>query len=349
MIKAVLYARYSSDMQREESIDAQFRAGREYCKRKEYIIVKGYRDEAFSGTNDQRPAFQELMADAKDKKFDVVVFHKIDRYSRNEYDYYFSKFKLKKYGVRIEYVAQHIDDSPEGAMMEAVLIGMSAYYSRNLSKEVTKGQRENAYKGLFNGGTPPLGYKIVDKKYVIDEYEAQAVRLIFDLYLKGYGYIAICNELNRQGYKTKAGRRFGKNSLYEILRNVRYIGTHTLGKTRPDTAGKRNTHGKPAPDMVVVENIIPPIISKNDFGKVAEKMEHNRHKYTAYKAKYTYLLSGLVHCGESGALMQGKTIVNRPDRVYQYYYCGAQNRQGKVACSSNRINLVDLEDLIVKN
>lgn len=348
MTNVVLYARFSSDNQREESIDAQLRAGREYCKRKEYCIIREYRDEAFTATNDNRPGYQQMLADSKRGLFDVVVFHKIDRNARNEFDYYFNKMQLKKVGVRIEYSAQSIDDSPEGALTESVMVGVSAYYSRNLSKEVKKGMKENAFKGYFNGGTPPLGYQIKDKKYIIDEHEAAAVRLIFDMYLKGYGYGDIMKELNRQGHKTKRGRTFGKNSLYDILTNARYAGVYTFGKNKNTTltGGKRNQHCAPPKDLIVVEDMIPVIIKKSDFAKAMEKMEFNKQRRAAYKAKHNYLLSGIVFCADCGAAMQGKTTGNK-DRLHQYYRCGVQDRKGSAACPNTSVNLVDIENVVI--
>lgn len=348
MQRAALYARYSSDNQREESIDAQLRASREYCKKKKYCITHEYIDEAFTATNDNRPGYQKMLADSKRGLFDLIVFHKIDRNARNEFDYYFNKIQLEKVGVRIEYSSQYIDDTAEGKLLESVMVGVAAYHSRNLSKEVKKGKKENALKGLFNGGKPPFGYNVMDKQYIIDDFEAQGVRLIFDMYLKNYGYIAIADELNARGYKTKRGCKFGKNSLHEILRNVRYIGTYILGKTKKDMNGKRNTHAEPSEDTIIVDDVVPAIIDKETFAKVAEKMEDNKRRRAAYGAKYTYLLSGLVHCGECGTAMQGKTTTkHNPERIYQYYYCGNQSRKGKTACTNKLIDLVSLENLVV--
>lgn len=165
MQRAVIYARFSSDMQREESIDAQVRACKAYAKNKGYIVVDTYADEAKSGRDvTKRDAYNQMLADAMEDKFDVIIFHKIDRNSRNELNYFTFKDKLEKLGIRYEYAAQPIDAlSPEGQMMETMMVGMAAYYSRNLAKETKKGLNENAYKALFNGCCPPLGYKIVDK------------------------------------------------------------------------------------------------------------------------------------------------------------------------------------------
>ena len=347
---AALYARYSSDNQREESIIAQLRAGREYCKHKGYQIIKEYADEAKTGTDDNRPAFQQMFKDAKSGLFETVVFHKIDRNARNEYDYYFHKVQLQKYGIHYEYVTQNIDDSPEGQMMESVMVGMAAYYSRNLSKEVAKGMNENAYQGLFNGGVPPLGYKIVSGKYVIDDREATAIKTIFDMYLQGNGYMAIINKLNASGFTTRRGRPFGKNSLHDILINCRYMGRYIFGKNKNTTpSGKRNQHTAPGKNAIIVDDVIPAIISKSDFEKVAEKMCENKRQPGKFTAQNSYLLSGLIYCGECGSAMQGTTSVSKKTgNVHQYYRCGKKYMQGISNCQNKNVRLDALENIVIQ-
>ena len=206
MKRAVIYARYSSDKQREESIDAQVRACKDYCLRHHYLITKVYADEAKSGRDiAKRDAYNQMMADAVEGKFDIIIFHKIDRNSRNEFNYYTVQNTLTRLGVEYAYAQQPIDDSPEGKMTEAMLVAMAAYYSRNLGKETKKGLNENAYKALFNGGRPPLGYKIVDQRYEIEPHEAEAVRIIYQLYLAGFGYNKIAHVLNSKGFKLVKG------------------------------------------------------------------------------------------------------------------------------------------------
>ena len=139
MPRAVIYARFSSDMQREESIDAQVRACTAYAKSKGYEIVDTYIDEAKSGREvTKRDAYKKMLDDASHKKFDIVIFHKIDRNSRNEVDYYITKAKFLNLGIHYEYAVQSIDSSPEGQMMEGMLVAIAAYYSRNLAKETKK-------------------------------------------------------------------------------------------------------------------------------------------------------------------------------------------------------------------
>ena len=261
--RVALYARFSSANQRQESITAQFRAAHEYCERKQYTIIKEYHDDAESGKTDDRPAFQEMARDAKAGLFDVAVFHKIDRNARNEIDYYIYKDRLKKSGVRIEYVEHNIDDTPEGALIESVLVDMAAYFSRNLAREAMKGMNENAYKCLHTGGTPPLGFNVApDKKLIINDIEAQIVRKIFEMRAAGSGYMDIINTMNANGWKTKSGNAFGKNSLYDILCNKKYIGVYIFGKVRTQVDGKRNSRLHTA-DAIEIPGGVPAIVDQD--------------------------------------------------------------------------------------
>ena len=136
-----------------------------------------------------------MIDDAKNGWFEAVIVHKLDRFARNRYDSAFYKRELRHHNVRIISVLEQLDDSPEAVILESVLEGMAEYYSKNLAREVRKGLNENALKALHNGGVPPLGLNVnPDKTYSINESEAQAVRIIFDMYANGYGYMMIANE-----------------------------------------------------------------------------------------------------------------------------------------------------------
>ena len=201
---AVGYCRFSSDMQRDGySIEAQKDAIKKYCHDNGIELLTFYVDEAISGTTDERPSFQKMIRDSHSKQFDTVIVHKLDRFSRNKYDSAIYKRLLSQKNVRVISVLENLDDSPESIILESVLEGMSEYYSKNLSREVKKGLYENAYKCQFNGGTPLYGYSIdSNKKYIINDYEAIAVRLIFQMFADGYSYSEIISELTKRGYKT---------------------------------------------------------------------------------------------------------------------------------------------------
>lgn len=191
--KAVAYTRFSSDLQREESIDAQVRAIRQFAEQNGYALQKVYADRGISGTTDNRPQFQQMIDDAKAEKFDAVIVHKLDRFSRNRADSAIYRQVLSKHGIKLISVLENFNDSPESIMLQSVIEGYNEYYSKNLRREVMKGLKENALSCRHTGGTPCLGYD-VDKttmKLVINEYEAGAVRLIFQMYLEGNGYTAI--------------------------------------------------------------------------------------------------------------------------------------------------------------
>lgn len=149
VVKAVVYARYSSDMQREESIEAQIRAVRDFAERNDILIIHEYIDRAKSATTTDRPQFQQMLSDSAKGGFDLVLVHKLDRFARNRYDSIGCRMELKKNGVSLISVLEQFDsDSPESIITESVLEAMAEYYSLNLAREVRKGQRENAYKSM---------------------------------------------------------------------------------------------------------------------------------------------------------------------------------------------------------
>ena len=157
-MKAVIYARYSSDSQREESVEGQIRECTEYAKHNGITIVGTYIDRALSAKTDNRPEFQRMIKDSARNNFDVVIVWKLDRFSRDRYDSAHYKRILKKNGVKIISAKENISDGPEGIILESMLEGMAEYYSAELSEKIHRGQKENALKGKNNGGGIPLGY-----------------------------------------------------------------------------------------------------------------------------------------------------------------------------------------------
>ena len=165
-MNAVIYARYSSDNQREESIDGQIRECMEYCSRNGMTVIKEYIDRALSAKTDNRPGFQQMIKDSAKGLFDVVVVWKLDRFARNRYDSAYYKAALKKNGVRVISAKENIADGPEGIILESMLEGMAEYYSAELSVKVIRGHTENALKCKYNGGTPTFGFTIdANKQY----------------------------------------------------------------------------------------------------------------------------------------------------------------------------------------
>ncbi|HEX9058736.1 MAG TPA: recombinase family protein [Clostridia bacterium] len=196
-MKTAAYCRYSSDSQREESIDAQLRAIKEYAKKESLDIIKVYIDEARSATTDNRPQFLKMIEDVKKGHYQVVIVHKMDRFARNRYDSAFYKKTLKDNNVKLISVLERFDDSPESILLESLTEGLAEYYSANLARDTMKGLKENAYSCKFNGGKPPFGFS-VDKeagKYIINKPEAEMIKTIFKMYSEGYTYREISDTI----------------------------------------------------------------------------------------------------------------------------------------------------------
>ncbi|MBF0502311.1 MAG: recombinase family protein [Candidatus Riflebacteria bacterium] len=345
------YARFSSSNQREESIEAQLRAIEEYCKHNNHNLVKIYADHAKSATTDKRPEFQKMIQDAEKKLFEGVLVHKLDRFSRDKYDSVHYKRKLKCLGIRVISVLEHLDDSPESLMMESMLEGMSMYYSRNLAREVMKGMKNNALKCMHTGGKPPLGYRIdpQTKKYMVDDEEAEVVRTVFRMYLEDKGYHQIIKYLNDNGHRTKWKRMFANNAIFTILRNQKYMGVYTFNvSASKNPMGTRNSYIKKSEDEIIrIEDGLPAIISKEDFLTVQEKLSHNKKRAGKFKAKETYILSGLVHCALCGSPMWGNSrTAGRGKSKYVSYRCCNHAKSDK-GCQNKEINAHYLHEFVL--
>lgn len=348
--KAVVYARFSSDNQRDESIDAQLRAIEEYTDKNNIQIVKVFVDRAKSATSANRPEFQNMIkyCEADNTGISMVIVHKLDRFSRDKYDSAMYKQKLKLKGIRVVSVLENLDNSPESLILESVIEGMAQYYSANLAREVAKGQKENALKALHNGGDAPLGYDIAfDKTYLVNEEEAKAVKIIFDMYINGYSYSNIIDKLNDLGYKTKRGNKFGKNSLYSILSNEKYTGVYVFNKTqRKGVNGKRNGHKQKSEDEIIkVEGGMPQIIDKEVFRQAQEMMQKRKKTPGSHKATTLYLLTGIIRCGECGYAMQGNKRKDKYGNDYISYRCGC--RKQKRDCKNKEIKRDYLEEFVL--
>lgn len=345
MQNAVAYARYSSDNQRQESIDAQVRAIKEYCKKNEILLMHVYVDEAVSATSDQREEFLQMIEDAKKGSFQLCIVHKLDRFARNRYDSAFYRRELEKCGVKVLSVLEQLDDSPESIILESVLEGMAEYYSKNLAREVRKGLNENALVAKHNGGIAPLGYNVTaEHGYEINPVEAQAVKMIFDLYCKGYGYNLICKELNQKGLKTKTGRPFGKGSIADILRNEKYIGRYVWNKRLSKKSGNRQY--KPDDQITRIDGALPAIISKETWNKV-QKILQTRKRKPRHNQSYYYLLTGKLECADCGSAFVGSGYEYGRGKKKNYQYSCNGRLRHKCECINKPIRCEPLEKYVI--
>lgn len=351
-LKAVVYARYSSDNQREESIDAQLRAIRKYAEENNIMIIKTYVDRAMTARSDKRPEFQQMIMDSRKGIFNAVIIHKLNRFSRNKYDAAKYKQKLLKNNVSLISVIERLDDTPEAGIMESLLIGMAQYESENLAREVMKGSLENAHVCKHNGGLPPLGYSVEERThlYIINEETKPIIKFIYKSYLNGYGYNWIMDELNKAGYKTAKGNEFNVSSVKDILKNEKYIGTYVYNKAiAKDNDGKRNSHKtKPEADIVKIQDGMPSIISKKDFYAIQDIMQRNIENHNTFNAKEIYLLSGLIYCGECGNKIVGNiSYYKKENEKLKYIMYRCNNREPLLKGHSKSIKKEVIENYII--
>lgn len=351
VIRVAAYARYSSDNQREESISAQLKAIKEYCKRKGYILAKIYKDEAQSATTDHREDFQKMIEESSLGIFNIVIVHKLDRFARNRYDSSFYKRKLKLNGVSVESVLEHLDDSPESVILESVLEGMAEYFSKNLSREVMKGLNENAGEAVHNGGRAPYGLKVnpTTHKYEIDETRYKAVQMYFEGVDNGIPRAEIARRINVAGFRTYTGSEFKITSFDTWGYNRKYKGDYAWNvSSSKKENGKRNSHlKKPEEEQTIIRGVIPAIIQEDQWERVYLKLKalaKNSEK-AKLRAKRVYLLSGKIFCGnpECGKLYAGESYISR-GREYSYYKC--TGKCGNKSLDKNLIEQTATEQLI---
>lgn len=329
MTKAVIYARYSSHNQREESIEGQIRECKDFAARNDLTIIGEYIDRAISGKTDNRADFQRMIKDSERGHFQVVLVYAIDRFARNRYDSAIYKAKLKKNGVKVFYAKQNIPDSPEGIILESVMEGYAEYYSQNLAVHIKRGMKENALQCKVTGGTTPLGYRISENKtYEVDPAGAKIIREIFEMYAGGVSATQIVNYCNKQGYRTARGGSFNKNSLRTILLNDKYIGVYRY-------------------EDVVIENGIPAIIDKELFEKVQATFHHNHTARARNKANADYLLTTKLFCGHCGSNMVGECGTSRNGETHYYYKC--TDRKRSHSCTKHTERKEWIEEFVVRH
>ena len=353
-IRAVSYSRFSSNNQRTESIDAQQRAIYKYIAENKYTPVGDYVDEALTGTNLQRPGFQSMLDDAKKGMFDVVIVHKMDRFSRDVYDALDVQRKLAFYGVRIESVIERFEETPEGQLQKVIQLGVGQYYSQNLAREVVKGLKENAYKAMHNGGIPPYGFDVdpETKRYIINEHEASGIRIMFEKIIQGWSYRELAEYLNLLGYRTKIGNKFSAtSSFYDILTNPKYMGVYTYNRSvsKPKQIGMKRSHrkNKNEEEIIRIPNGVPAIVDKETFELVQKLLKQRRRSKGQHKAKEVYLLTGLVECAECGSAYHGSSrIGGRNKSKYVSYRC-SKRKKLENPCKCKEINKTLLDEFVV--
>lgn len=326
-MKAVIYARYSSDNQREESIEGQLRECKEYAERNGITVLSTYIDRALSAKTDNRPNFQKMIKDSAKGLFDVVLVWKLDRFARNRYDSAHYKSILKKNGVKVVSAKEAIAEDSTGILLESLLEGYAEFYSVELSEKIHRGQKENALKGLNNGGGIPLGYVLgEDQRLQIDPLTAPIVLEVFTRYAEGETMRKIVESLNERGLLTRRKKPYNLSSFYSMLRNRKYIGEYKY-------------------QDVITPGGVPAIVPQDLFDCVQARIAKNKHVPAKSKAEDEYILTTKLFCGKCGRLMVGESGTSHTGKKHYYYKCGGAKR--KMGCKKKAVKKEWIENLVI--
>lgn len=338
--RCYIYTRVSTAIQVDGySLDAQRDKLIKYAEYQELDIAHEYSDQGKSGKSvEGRPEFMQMLEDIKSEKDQVsyVLVFKLSRFGRNAADVLSSLQLMQDYGVNLVCVEDGIDSSKDaGKLMISVLSAVAEIERENIQIQTMEGRKQKAREGKWNGGLPPYGYKLVNGLLMIEEEEAEIIRIIFDKYLNtSMGSIAITEYLNSHGYKKKLRQNntldyFTENFISKVLDNAVYCGRITYGKrTMEKVTGTRNEYRQVRKDDYIdVKGIHEGIITEEEWAQVQIK----RKSMAAYQPKthsleHEHILSGLLKCPKCGGPMYGN--VNRKKKKdgssykdYFFYRC----------------------------
>ncbi|PWX67902.1 recombinase family protein [Clostridium perfringens] len=357
-----IYCRVSTEEQSENgySIDEQERLLEEWCKKMGYVIYKCYSDRGISGKNiKDRPALKELLSDAKEGKFDMVISWKINRVSRKLEDVLKIVNILEKNNITFKSYSEPFEtDTPAGRMQFQMMALIGEFERGTIAQNVKMGMIAKAKSGNWCGGRV-LGYDLVPNnppeeekkgknKLEINEKEAEIVRFIFNEYSKGKGYKAITNKMNKLGYKTKKGNNFSVGSIRDILTNPVYIGEIRYN-VRQNWSEKRRRNINPNP--IRVKGKHEAIIDRELWDKVQLILESKKGKPSRiYDGEYP--LTGILRCPKCGAGMvisrTTNTLADGTKKRIAYYCCGNWKNKGTSVCNSNTIRVDKANEYVFK-
>ncbi|MFA6860181.1 MAG: recombinase family protein [Clostridia bacterium] len=340
MENAVIYARYSSAGQNEQSIEGQLRICKEYAESKGFNVIKVYIDKAKSAwtESEKRVDFQKMLDEANGNAFKHIIVYKFDRFSRSRVDSMMYKAQLKKkHGIRVLSATEPVSDDEGGEIYEMFLEWNDEKYSQRLSKRVKDGLDISVENGTYCGGYLIYGYKIdlepvtgktgrFVKRVSIEEEQAAIIKYMFEKYDKGDTKKNIAIALNEQGYRFN-GKPFQAKHFDKWINNPKYTGEFHFG-------------GR------LCNNMYPPIIDKALFERVQDRLKKN--KYFAggmATAREPYLLTGKLFCGHCGAAMVSDGGTSKTGKKYQYYAC-KQKKKGK--CIKKHQHKEHLEKYVVE-
>lgn len=349
--KAGIYTRLSSERKEEwreksSSIETQVLCCKEYALKENIKVLNTYTDYEYSGTNFERPQFQEMMQDIKDRKINCIIIRDLSRLGRDYLEMGRLIDKVFPFlGVRFISVNDKVDtvkDLDSKKSFEVTLKNIvNDMYAKDISVKIKTSKHNRAKNGYFIGTVPPYGYNVVKlkegQKLEVDEKVRFIVEEMFRLTLEGKSQYEVAKYLNKKGYATgmvyyKTGRvyrregepQWHKSTISKILTNIAYTGTLVQGRRQQNLAKGVKQHFVEENEQIIFENAHEPIISKEDFEKVLEgrKQRLENHPFAAkmhdFERDYENRYKGLVFNDNTGKELFRRTRIygKNQDRLY---------------------------------
>ena len=324
---AAIYARYSSSVQNDASIEQQVAECQEYARQHGLMIVATFEDRAISGRSDNRPGFQKMLRAAERHEFQVLLAYKSNRISRNMRNALVYEERLFQAGVKVVYCKEEFGDNATGRFMLRMMMNMNQFYSENMAEDIRRGMVDSAAKGKVVG-VIPYGYKKgEDGRFAIDDQTAPVVQEIFRRFLNDESYADIARELNARSILTKRKQPWGKNSFHSILVNERYTGVYIYGEVR-------------------TEGGMPQIIERSVYEMAQKKLGEHKETRARHRDNEDYLLTGKLFCGHCLAPMVGLSGRGRWGNDYFYYAC--QTRRIQKTCQKKNVRKDFIEEEVTR-
>ena len=344
---AFILARYSTDRQNPDSIEVQVEKCTEWCNSNSIPILGVFADLAVSGMKDTRPQYELMMQQLRKEQADTVVIYDQSRMFRKMTAWFSFRDELESMGVAVVSVTQPMIGKdlrdPTNFLTEGSMALFNQIWALQTRQKVIEKMRFMARSGQHTGGRVPLGYQVVDGRLTICESEAHLVRRVFQEYANGKTYREIIAGLNADGHTTKSGKPFGANSLHDMLKNEKYVGTLVYGKVPKKANGSRNSHAPAAADCIRIEDALPAIVDRDLWEKVQIKMAKNQRASAGRPATVrAYPLKGKVFCGDCKSAM----IITKSKYRYYYYTCSGKQRLHN--CDMMPIRADELEESVAQ-
>jgi len=352
MTQIALYLRVSTEDQAKEgySLEVQREYLESFVKREGLEIFKCYQDDGISGYTTERPALKQLLKDAKQKKFDLVLVYKIDRFSRNLKDMLNLVDELFSYGVGFKSAAEPFDSTTSAGKLMFQQLGSFAEFERNrIAERVFPGMVKGVQQGNWQGARyAPYGYRYNKEKKLleVDEQEAKVVKLIYTMFLCDKSIFAITEYLTKKGYRNRKGNIFSTKLIGDILKNRIYTGKlvwnrHYYDKTQKTKKGYRYIKN-PSDKVIISQGKHQPIVTEEDFELVQEKLKTRRVERR--KKANDYPLSGILYCAKCNHKYLGiSSISNHRTGVKKRWYRCNGPYKSFIRCKNKSVKAQEIE------